>query len=220
MTKPSFIRPTFIQLYGFPGSGKTFFARHLSESLGAAHIHGDRIRHELFEQPRFDTRENEVINHLMEYMAEEFLKSGISVIYDMNALRLSQRRALRDMARRLKAYPLLIWFQIDIESAFSRVVKRDRRKADDRYAVPMDRTTFESIAGHMQNPSAAEDYVVVSGKHTFKTQQHMVIKKLYDLGLIDMTVAGDKLVKPELVNRVPNPLAGRVDTTRRNIVIR
>lgn len=220
MTKPSFIRPTFILLYGFPGSGKTFFARQLCESLHAAHVHGDRIRHELFEEPRYDARENEVVNHLMEYMSEEFLKAGISVVFDMNAMRLSQRRMLRDMARKYKANPALIWLQIDLESAFERVAKRDRRKNDDRYSSPLDRTTFESVVGHMQNPTQAEDYIVLSGKHTFKTQQHMAMKKFYDMGLIDMVSADGKIAKPELVNRVPNPLAGRVDPARRNIVIR
>lgn len=220
MSKPSFTRPTFILLYGFPGAGKSFFARQLSESLGAAHVHGDRIRSELFEQPRYDARENEVVSHLMEYMAEEFLNAGISVIYDVNAMRLSQRRELRDLARKHKAQPLLVWLQIDVESAFARVAKRDRRRMDDRYSAPMDRTTFEQVAGRMQNPTQTEEYIVISGKHTFKTQQHMVLKKMYDAGLINMLRTDSTIAMPELVNKIPNPLAGRVDSTRRNIMIR
>ena len=220
MSKPSFTKATFILLYGFPGSGKTFFARQLSESLGAAHVHGDRIRSELFEEPRYDARENEVVSHLMEYMAEEFLNAGISVVYDMNAMRLSQRRALRDMARKHKAEPLLVWLQIDMDSSFGRVVKRDRRKADDRFSAPLDQKSFEHIVGRMQNPNQAEEYVVISGKHTFNTQQHMVLKKMYDAGLINMLSSDSKIAKPELVNKIPNPLAGRVDPSRRNIIIR
>lgn len=220
MSRPSFTRPTFVLLYGFPGAGKTYFARQFSEAVGAAHVNSDRIRSELFEEPRYDQRENEVVTHLMEYMAEEFLRAGISVVYDMNAGRLSERRALRDMARRFKAQPLLVWAQIDIESAFSRVVKRDRRKSDDKYTASMDRTTFEQLTGRMQNPAQTEEYVVISGKHTYSTQQHMVFKKLYDMGLVNMVNAEGKVVRPELVNRIPNPLAGRVDPSRRNIIIR
>lgn len=214
------MRPTLIMLYGFPGCGKTYFARQFSEEVGAAHVQADRIRYELFEEPRFDRQENEIVSHLMNYMTEEFLKAGISVVYDMNAMRISQRRALRELARSTKTQPLIVWFQMDIESAFDRVVKRDRRKSDDKYAMPLDRTSFENLVSHMQNPTPTEDYVVTSGKHTFPTQRGAVIKKLYDMGLLhaDQTKAG--IAKPQLVNLVPNPTAGRVDPSRRNITIR
>lgn len=218
--KLSFTRPTFIMLYGFPGSGKTFLARQFSEHFNAAHVQGDRIRFELFEEPRFDRQENEIVKHLTEYMTQEFLAAGVSVVYDMSASRLSERRALREMARKAKAEPLLIWLQIDQESAFARVGKRDRRKSDDKYAYPIDRSIFESKLAQMQNPSQTEDYIVVSGKHNFQTQKSAVLKKMYDLGLIDTGTTTSTIVKPGLVNLVPNPAAGRVDTSRRNIVIR
>ena len=91
MSKLSLTKPTLILLYGFPGSGKTFFARQLCEDLQAAHVQGDRIRSELFEEPRYDRHENEIVSHLTEYMAEEFLNAGISVVYDVNAARIGQR---------------------------------------------------------------------------------------------------------------------------------
>jgi predicted kinase len=213
-------KPTLIMLYGFPGAGKTYFSRQLCEDLSAAHIQGDRIRFELFEQPRYDKQENEIVNHLMEYMTEEFLNAGISVVYDISAARLSQRRILRDLARKVHAESALIWMQVDLESAFARSIKRDRRKADDKFAAPLDRTTFESLATQMQNPTTTEDFMVISGKHTYQTQRGAVIKRLYDLGLINPDAATNKMVKPGLVNLIPNPLAGRVDNSRRNIVIR
>lgn len=220
MAKLQLNQPTLFLLYGFPGAGKTYFSRQLCEELQAAHVQGDRMRFELFEQPRYDRQENEIISHLMEYMAEEFLQAGISVVFDVNAARVAQRREIRDMARKVKAQIVMVWFQIDSESAFTRVNKRDRRKADDKYASPIDRTTFEDIIARMQNPLPTEDYMVVSGKRTFHTQRGAVIKKLYDMGLLsaDQTTAG--IAKPGMVNLVPNPLAGRVDPSRRNISIR
>ena len=220
MNKLLLNRPTLILLYGFPGAGKSFFARQLCQDVSAAHVQGDRIRYELFEQPRYDRQENDIVSHLMEYMTEEFLSAGISVVFDMNAARASTRRVLRDMARKAKAHHVLIWFQIDTETAYGRVSKRDRRKADDRYSVPLDRTTFDSLAGTMQNPAATEDFMVISGKHTYQTQRGAVLKKLFDAGLLEGDKASAKLVKPGLVNLVPNPLGGRVDQSRRNILIR
>lgn len=188
--------------------------------MNAAHVQGDRIRHELFEEPRYDRQENEIVNHLMSYMAEEFLSAGISVVYDTNAARLSQRRSLRQLAQKLKAATVLLWLQIDLESSFARVAARDRRRTDDRYAMPLDRTTFESLVSQMQNPESGEEYVVISGKHNYQTQRSAVIKKLYDQGLINTDMAAARMVKPGLVNLVPNQNNGRVDISRRNIIIR
>ena len=88
------------------------------------------------------------------------------------------------MAHACHAQPLLVWFQMDQDTAFARNVKRDRRRADDKYAAALDRTSFESIIGHMQNPASNEDYAVISGKHLFRMQQSAVISKLRDMGVL------------------------------------
>jgi predicted kinase len=222
MNKISPTQPLLIMLYGYPGSGKSYVARQLSSSLSAAHVQGERIRHDLFETPRYDRSENEAVINLMSYMTQEFLGVGVSVIYDTSASRASQRLALRNLARKYKSQPLVIWLQIDSESSFLRTQRRDRRKADDRYSENIDRKTYDAIVSNMQNPTNAEDYVVVSGKHVFSTQLSAILKKLNDMNMlqhIDDLSSG--LAKPGLVNLSPDPKSGRVDLNRRrNIVIR
>ena len=216
------IKPFLLMLYGFPGSGKTYFARQFCENVQAAHLQADRIRSELFDQPRYDKRENQIVEQLMNYMAQEFLSAGVSVVYDVNAMRAKQRFMLRDLARRTKAQPLLVWFQMDPDTAFARNLKRDRRRADDRYAASWDRTTFESVISGMQNPTASEVYAVVSGKHLHNTQQSAVVRKLRDIGSLSTDDASTKTIKPGMVNLIPQSQQnqGRVDMTRRNISIR
>ena len=211
-------KPFLLMFYGFPGAGKTYFARQFCETVQAAHLQADRIRGELFEAPRYDKQENDVVTQLMDYMSAEFLSAGLSVAYDVNALRAAQRHALRDMARKCHAQPLLVWFQMDPETAFTRSIKRDRRRADDKYAAQWDRTTFENILNHMQNPAIAEDYVVVSGKHLFNMQQSAVVSKLRSFGVLTGDDTNARVIKPGLVNLIPNQ--GRVDMARRNISIR
>jgi predicted kinase len=223
MLKITPTKPLLILLYGFPGAGKTYFARQLCEQLQVAHVQGDRIRSELFDQPRYDKEENAVVNQLMDYMTEEFLSAGLSVVYDANAMRFAQRHSLREMARKHKAQPMLVWLQIDPESAYMRIAKRDRRRIDDKYAASIDRPTFEVQASGMQNPRNVEDYMVISGKHVFPTQFGAIMKRMHELGMVQSDQLSNKVVKPGMVNLVPSKISvagGRVDMSRRNIVIR
>lgn len=219
MSKVVLNKPVLFCLYGYPGSGKTYVARNLSSTVEAAHVSSDRIRSELFEQPRYDHQENAVINHLMQYMTDEFLNAGVSVIYDTNAMRVAQRRNLRMLAKKHKAEHLLIWLQIDPETAFSRTQDRDRRTSDDRFAAPQSQQSFDAHLSGMQNPQG-EDYVVISGKHNFVTQKSAIMNRLYQMGLISGDAMLHSVAKPELVNLIPNLQAGRVDMSRRNITIR
>lgn len=221
MAKIAPTQPFLLMFYGFPGAGKTYFARQFCELIQAAHVEGDRIRSELFEKPRYDKQENDVIMQLMGYMSGEFLNAGMSVVYDVNAMRLSQRHLLREIARKGHAQPTLVWFQMDPDSAYMRGKQRDHRRADDKYAATYDQKQFEQIITHMQNPVAAEDYVVVSGKHTFNAQFNAVVRRMRDLGVLP-PISAAPVVKPGLVNLIPQPnlMRGRVDNSRRNIVIR
>lgn len=217
MAKVIATKPLLLMLYGFPGSGKSYFARQLTENMQIAHIQGDRIRGELFSEPRYDKQENTIVAQLMNYMTEEFLSAGVSVIYDENISRTSQRVQVRDVARRKNAIPILVWLQIDADSSYARLPKRDKRRIEDRYSRDYNETSYAKILGSMQNPNN-EDFIVISGKHTFPSQKSAVFKRLTELGLISHAASSLNVVKPGLVNLVPT--SGRVDMSRRNILIR
>jgi predicted kinase len=212
-------KPFLLLFYGYPGAGKTYFARQFCDNVHAAHLQSDRIRSELFTKSLFDKQENAIVNQLMNYMTEEFLSAGLSVVYDVNAARSGQRRALTDMAARCHAQTVVVWFQMDPDTAYDRSVGRDRRRSDDKYAAEWDRTTYETLVERMQNPTRNENYVVVSGKHLFPTQQSAVISKLRSLGIVSTDDSNSRVIKPGMVNLIPNN-AGRVNLSRRNIFIR
>jgi predicted kinase len=216
--KNTLTKPFIIMLFGFPGSGKTGFAKQFAENLGIAHLQEDRIASELFgeRQPGDDP----ALKRMMHYVTKEFLRAGVPVVYDADVPRLQDRRELREIAKQHKAGAVLVWLQVDAETAFARTQGRDRRKAEDKYAKAYTPTVFQSVLGAMQNPSH-EDYVVISGKHTFHTQRNAVMKKLYEQGIVTPEEATQGMVKPELVNIVPQlSLGGSQEIPRRNISIR
>ncbi len=214
MAKIQLRHPLLIMLYGFPGSGKTLFARNMCNTLHATYIGGDRIRSELFEKPRYDKAEDSVVNHIIEYMAEEFLNAGVSVVLDVNAHKAGHRRHLRDLAKIHKAHTLLVWFQVDADTAFSRLASRDRRHLDDKYSRQYDRTQFDSYVATMQHPGNEDDGVVLSGKHSFLMQRSSVLRKLFDMNLVSADDISSNVVKPGMVNLVP------ANRDKRNIHIR
>lgn len=218
MAKITLNKPVLICLYGFPGSGKSFVARNLSEHLQVAYVGADRIRSELFANPRYDKQENAIVSHLMNYMTEEFLNAGLSVVYDANSLRSGQRKYLRDLAAKHRAVYLLVWLQIDVESAYTRTQRRDRRTTDDKYAKPQTRESFNSQLSSMQNPKD-EQYLVLSGKHAFVTQKSAIVNRLYQMGLISSDTVQSNVAKPGLVNLIPTRHIFESDITRRNISI-
>lgn len=206
-------------MYGYPGSGKTAFARQLSDEIKAAHLQQDRLNIELYGEN--NDKLDKVSRNAMGFMTREFLRAGVSVIYDANVVRLAERRILRDAARQAKATPLMIWLQVDADTAYMRCQKRDRRKADDHYAKEYDEKSFENYLNKMQNPSN-EDYIVLSGKHTYQTQRSPVYKKFYELGVLSPAQLSQGIAKPGLINLIPQSSLGSRDDLikRRNISIR
>jgi len=217
MNKQKITKPTIFVTYGFPGSGKSFFARQFADDTSAAYINDDVLRYEFIENPTHDNQEDSTVEHLSIFMLNNFLKAGVSVVYDCHINRVRERKLLFEIAKSHKAELIVVWVQIDVESSFDRVNNRDGRRVDDRFAEELDRTTFETRISQMQNPLEREDYVVISGKHTFLAQKHAVYKKLLEKGLLDSDYASSHLPKPEMINLVPNLYGGRVDDKRRNI---
>lgn len=211
------VKPFLLLLYGYPGSGKTTFARRLAEEMAIVHLQTERFQHEIHEAT--SGQASGMTQTLLEYMTKEFLRSGVSVALDTNVTKKNERQKLRKLAKDLRVQTALVWIQIDPESAFGRTQKRDRRKSENKYAAEYSSSDFQRLVNESQNP-VGEDYVVISGKHTFHTQRRAVMKKLYELGLLSQESATQNLVKPELVNLIPKHFSGRGEFPRRNISIR
>ena len=210
-------KTTFLlTLYGYPGSGKTYLSRQLSDAINAVHLESERIRQEVFINPVYDLNENKKLWQIMNYMAEKFLSAGVSVIFDYNAGKSFQRHQLKVLSKKHSATNLVVWQQIDSETAYSRIRRRDKRKSDDKYSVVIPGNIFKSMISSMQNPTNSEDYVVVSGKHVFQTQKNAVLNKMRQLNIIDEQTAHEHLAMPGMVNLIPNGL----NSNHRNVIIR
>jgi predicted kinase len=173
--------PLLIITMGSPGSGKSYFARQFAEQHGITRISADRIRYELFEQPTFASAEETIIDRVLRYFLEEGMQGEQTIICDGYFLRQKERKELYAKAKQKGYRALTIWLQSDPATALRRATHRDRRETDSQYSFSMLPETFKSIADLLERPHESEEFLVVSGKHAFRSQNLAVLKKIATL---------------------------------------
>lgn len=177
MKNLSLPKPLILVLVGLPGAGKSFFARQFAEMFGSPLVSFDRIRYELFAEPQNSAEEHTIIGRLAEYQIAELIKTHRSFLVDGGYNAAAARQALATYAKKHGYGVLVIWVQTDDQTAQLRSMKRNPRKLDDQFSPSLDNQTFLSLSKRLTAPSR-EEYVVISGKHTFSTQAKMVLRKL------------------------------------------
>lgn len=170
--------PLLILTMGLPGSGKTFFARQLADEYNIPRISEDNIRYELFEKPTFAAEETEIIDRIQNYALTEVLKTRNTVICEGQYLQATRRKAVHDLATRNGYRVLTVWLQTDVQTSAARAMRRDRRNPDSKFSFEIDKATFLKIREQLHRPSDKEAFVVISGKHAFKSQALTVLRKI------------------------------------------
>ncbi len=199
---------------GYPGSGKSYFARQFSELYKVARISEDRIRFELFEKPLFNEDELDIITRILQYTIEQIMHTEQTIICEGSFLKNSERKAMVDLARANGYRTLTVWLQTDLETSEQRAANRDRRNPDSKYSFEIDKQLFSRIRSDLERPSEKEEAVVISGKHAFKNQCLTVLRKIAAM-YSDSASKGEFTVKPEAPVR---PAGIRVRTNNQRFV--
>lgn len=170
--------PLLIITMGYPGSGKSFFARQFAELYNLPRVSEDRIRFELFEKPFFNDDEADIIHRISTYMLEQLMQTERTIVCEGSFLTIKERKIMENLAVKNGYRLLVVWLQTDLETSAQRAATRDRRNPDSKYAFEVERSTFNSIKDTLQRPTEKETFVVVSGKHAYKSQCLTVLRKI------------------------------------------
>lgn len=180
MAKNIFSKPILFITLGFPGSGKTFFARRFAKDMGLFHLNADRLWPEIFPEPKYSlSTERKAVFRTMDYIAGELLRQGVSVAYDANINKRIFRKRLQKIAKGNGAGYALLWFQVPIEIALKRIGARRNLKSDksDPYQVAVQ----DEILYRMKNEEEApikEKHLVIDGRLPYLKQKKVVINFL------------------------------------------
>ena len=196
MTSQKPFSPLFILMHGPPGAGKSAFASRFSQQNKLAHISSDRVRYELFDDPRYTSAENRTVFRLCSYMAEIIFSQSQPIVFDMNLPSHTMRKEMKKLANSNGYNFLILWVQTEKEEAMRRSTHRDRRRPDDKYSPSLSGQLFEAIAAKSGRPDPdKEALMVISGQQPFSQQQAQVSYKLNKLGFIP---APDKALQARL----------------------
>lgn len=215
MKSLSLSRPLVIMVIGLPGSGKSFFARQFAEMFAAPLVSSDFVRHAVSPESQFNAAEDALVTSLTQHTVEELLKTGKTFLIDGGLNNRTSRHTISRDAKRYGYGILTIWVQTDEPTSLSRSSRRSDKRQADALNAAMSRDEFERYRKQFTIPSASENIVVISGKHTFTTQARVVLKKLVAPREIPISHDRDRLVRD---NQTP-PKPHDIQPRRRNVPI-
>ena len=169
-------KPLLIMFLGYPGSGKSTFARQLADKLNVVRLNGDSMRIALFKtiegieaQP-----DKKVLNEqtfgAIDYAASQILKSGHTFVYDANNNKRSIREGLCELATECGARPVVVWVRTPYDVALQRGQTREaatdtRNMTEEKMLAAMTR----QIAA-FDEPGADEFVIEIPGTIPFEEQ--------------------------------------------------
>jgi predicted kinase len=98
-----------VMLVGPPGTGKSRLARRLGAALEAQVVESDRVRKQLFAEPRYTGGEHAAVYGWCHTVLRSALVVGRSVIFDATNLEERVRRRVYDIAEDCGARLSIIW---------------------------------------------------------------------------------------------------------------
>lgn len=160
-------QPHLIIVVGLPGSGKTFFASKFAETFNAPYVSTEVTA-------KLTGCDDERAKEMTLYQVEQLLKTNHSIIVEGDSNARTDRLVLAKQARDANYKVLTVWVQTDPLTAKNRSVRPSKNKTN----RTLSEGEYDKIARKFTAPNAAEQPVVISGKHTYATQVKIVLKKL------------------------------------------
>jgi len=161
-------------MVGIPGSGKSFFAEHFAETFKAPIVSFDRLRQELFKSPTFNKSEDDIIGRIANYMLDEVLKTGRTVVYEGQTSLRTDRASIAKKTRDAGYEPMFVWVQTELTEAKKRAIKPNSSRPT------LNADQFDIRLKRFSAPHQTEKTIVISGKHPYTSQLKIVLKYLVE----------------------------------------
>jgi predicted kinase len=134
-----------IIVMGLPGTGKTYFAEHLTAHIQAIHISSDKTRNRLQKRGNYAPEDKDQVYREMLVQAEEALKNGQDVIMDATYSQKAHRDEVGMLAQRLATPLHFIQLTADEETIRERTSKERPDSEADFQVYQLIKQSFEPL---------------------------------------------------------------------------
>ena len=125
---------TLVALCGLPGTGKSYFARKLTEVIPMVVLESDRIRKLLVTEPRYTPDEHSRVFNACHSLIEDLLQQGHRALFDATNLTESFRQPLYRICDKLSLPLILVRFTAPQEVVRHRLEEREKGRHPGNYS--------------------------------------------------------------------------------------
>ena len=116
-----------------------------------------------------DANQYAVANKVANYLLDEVMKTGRTIIYDGQTDLRTERALIAKKSRDSDYEPLFVWVQTESATAKKRAAKSIARIEE-----------FDAKLKRFSTPHQTEKAIVISGKHTYNSQLKIILKHLVE----------------------------------------
>ena len=170
---------------GYPGSGKTYFAKQLAKKIGIVRLNADATRvaamGTIQKAREFDAETgllNSIVFGMIDYATAQVLESGHSVICDYQHNERSFRDKRTLLANEHNAEAIIIWLKTPRDVAVQRGAKREELLDQRRHSIEKMEALVDKYVNLMEIPGKDELVIEIDGTLTFDEQYQSFMKQL------------------------------------------
>lgn len=121
-------------VFGLPGTGKSYFAKHMAEEIKADHLNTDVVRKESGLQGQYDEKTKEIVYKLLLKIMTDHVSENHNVIVDGTFQKKAIRDRFLDKAKQLRQQVFFIGIKAKDETVKQRM-KTEREHSEADYQV-------------------------------------------------------------------------------------